>query len=163
MISEQELEALSFPGAPKIVSGVLPGPTSAALLEEVPNYESMTRGGGRFPLIFDTGKGVTVLDPDGNLYIDLTAGVAVNSVGRVHPEVIAAIERQAAQMRQRIRERHNRFGRQRDTLHEFCEQMQKNAAGAAHTHLRQIENAQRLRRSAHKQLQRVIVHLKAAA
>ena len=95
MISEEELEALSFPGAPKIVSDVLPGPKSAALLEEVPNYESMTRGGGRFPLIFDTGKGVTVLDPDGNLYIDLTAGVAVNSVGRVHPDVIAAIERQS--------------------------------------------------------------------
>ena len=95
MISEEELEALSFPGAPKIVSDVLPGPTSAALLEEVPNYESMTRGGGRFPLIFDTGKGVTVLDPDGNLYIDMTAGVAVNSVGRVHPDVIAAIERQS--------------------------------------------------------------------
>ena len=95
MISEEELEALSFPGAPKIVSDVLPGPKSAALLEEVPNYESMTRGGGRFPLIFDTGKGVTVLDPDGNLYIDMTAGVAVNSVGRVHPDVIAAIERQS--------------------------------------------------------------------
>ena len=66
MISEQELEALSFPGAPKIVSSVLPGPTSATLLEEAPNYESMTRGGGRFPLVFDNGKGVTVLDPDGN-------------------------------------------------------------------------------------------------
>ena len=95
MISEQELEALSFPGAPKIVSDVLPGPTSAALLEEAPQYESMTRGGGQFPLVFDTGKGVTVLDPDGNLYIDMTAGVAVNSVGRAHPEVIAAIERQS--------------------------------------------------------------------
>jgi len=95
MISEQELEALSFPGAPKIVSEVLPGPASAALLEEAPKYESMTRGGGRFPLVFDTGKGVTVLDPDGNLYIDITAGVAVNSVGRAHPDVIAAIERQS--------------------------------------------------------------------
>ncbi len=31
MISEQELEALSFPGAPKIVSAALPGPKSAAL------------------------------------------------------------------------------------------------------------------------------------
>ncbi len=95
MISEQELEALSFPGAPKIVSSVLPGPTSATLLEEAPNYESMTRGGGRFPLVFDNGKGVTVLDPDGNLYIDMSAGVAVNSVGRVHPDVIAAIDRQS--------------------------------------------------------------------
>lgn len=95
MISEQKLEALSFPDAPKIVSATLPGPISAALLEEAPNYESMTRGGGRFPLVFDNAKGVTVQDPDGNLYVDMTAGVAVNSVGRVHPEVIAAIERQS--------------------------------------------------------------------
>ena len=95
MISEQELEALSLPDAPKIVSDVLPGPTSKALLAEAPNYESMTRGGGKFPLVFDTGKGVTVLDPDGNLYIDMTAGVAVNSVGRVHPDIVAAIERQS--------------------------------------------------------------------
>jgi len=65
------------------------------MLEEAPRYESMTRGGGQFPLVFDTGKGVTVLDPDGNLYIDMTAGVAVNSVGRVHPDVITAIERQS--------------------------------------------------------------------
>ena len=80
MISEQELEALSFPGAPKIVSAALPGPKSASLLEEAPDYESMTRGGGRFPLVFDHGKGVTVRDPDGNLYIDMSARVAVNSV-----------------------------------------------------------------------------------
>jgi 4-aminobutyrate aminotransferase len=95
MISEQELEALSLPGAPKIVTDSIPGPKSAVLLEEAPGYESMTRGGGQFPLVFDTGKGVTVLDPDGNLYLDMTAGVAVNSVGRAHPDVLAAIERQS--------------------------------------------------------------------
>jgi 4-aminobutyrate aminotransferase len=95
MISEQELEALSLPGAPKMVTDSIPGPKSAVLLEEAPGYESMTRGGGQFPLVFDTGKGVTVLDPDGNLYLDMTAGVAVNSVGRAHPDVLAAIERQS--------------------------------------------------------------------
>jgi len=94
MISEQELEALSYSGAPKIISPV-PGPKTVALLEEAPNYESMTRGGGRFPFVFAKGKGVTVQDPEGNLYIDMTAGVAVNSVGRVHPDVVAAIERQS--------------------------------------------------------------------
>lgn len=95
MITEQELEALSYSGAPKIVTDDIPGPKSAVMLGEAPDYESMTRGGGRFPLVFDQGKGVTVRDPDGNLYIDVTAGVAVNSVGRVHPDVIAAIERQS--------------------------------------------------------------------
>ena len=63
-----------------------------------PEVESMTRGGGPFPLVFDEGKGVTVRDPDGNLYIDVSAGVGVSSVGRGHPEVIAVIERQSRQL-----------------------------------------------------------------
>ena len=97
-IPERELAALSLPGAPHIISGTVPGPVSAALLEGDPGFESMTRGGGPFPLVFDEGKGVTVRDPDGNLYIDVSAGVGVSSVGRGHPEVIAAIERQSRQL-----------------------------------------------------------------
>ena len=97
-ISEQELAALSLPGAPDIITDTVPGPVSAKLLEADPGFESMTRGGGPFPLVFDEGKGVTVKDPDGNLYIDVSAGVGVSSVGRGHPEVIAAIERQSRQL-----------------------------------------------------------------
>ena len=98
MISEQELEALSFPDAPNIISAQLPGPKSAALLSDAPDYESMTRGGGRFPLVHELGRGVTVKDPDGNLYIDMSAGVGVSSVGRVHPDVLEAIERQSKRL-----------------------------------------------------------------
>ena len=36
----------------------------------------------------------TVYDADGNLYIDMAAGVAVNAVGRGHPKVLEAIRRQ---------------------------------------------------------------------
>lgn len=51
-------------------------------------------GGGGFPLVFDEAMGATVKDPDGNVYIDITAGVAVNSVGRRHPKVVQAIKKQ---------------------------------------------------------------------
>ena len=98
MISERELEALSYPDAPRIVSNALPGPKSTAAIELSRRYESMARGGGDNPLVFDQGFGVTVKDPDGNLYIDLSAGVGVNSVGRCHPAVVQAITEQAQRL-----------------------------------------------------------------
>lgn len=98
MISEQDLMNLCFSDAPSIVTKAVPGPKGSKLLEEAPHYESMARGGGGFPLVFDQGKGVTVKDPDGNVYIDVSAGVGVNSVGRAHPEVLEAIDRQSKQL-----------------------------------------------------------------
>ena len=95
MISEQELAALSFADAPRIITEAVPGPKGSELLAEAPEFESMTRGGGGFPLVFDEGKGVTVKDPDGNLYIDVSAGVGVSSVGRSHPRVLETIARQS--------------------------------------------------------------------
>jgi 4-aminobutyrate aminotransferase len=92
-IREAELKALSWEGAPKMVTEA-PGPQVKALMEESAKYESFTRGGGGFPVILSDGKGVTVKDPDGNLYIDMAAGVAVNAVGRNHPSVLEAIRRQ---------------------------------------------------------------------
>ena len=90
---EAELKALSWEGAPKMVTEA-PGPQVQALMEESAKYESFTRGGGGFPVILSEGKGVTVKDADGNLYIDMAAGVAVNAVGRNHPKVLDAIRRQ---------------------------------------------------------------------
>ncbi len=94
MISESDLEALSYPDAPHI-KGAVPGKISQSLLERAPAVESMARGGGGFPLVFDQGFGVTVKDPDGNLYIDVSAGVGVNSVGRCHPRVVDAMHKQS--------------------------------------------------------------------
>jgi 4-aminobutyrate aminotransferase len=98
MISEIELAKLSYPEAPKMITQTVPGPKSQALLEEAFDCESMARGGGRYPLVYDEGKGATIKDPDGNIYIDITAGVAVNSVGRCHPRVIAAMEAQMGKL-----------------------------------------------------------------
>lgn len=98
MISEQELEALSLPGAPRMMSNALPGVKATAAIELSRRYESMARGGGDTPLVFDQGFGVTVKDPDGNLFIDLSAGVGVNSVGRCNPEVVKTINEQAQRL-----------------------------------------------------------------
>ena len=94
MVNESDFEKLSFPDAPKIITTSVPGPQSLKQLQQAPEFESMARGAGRFPMVYDQGLGATVKDPDGNLYIDITAGVAVNSVGRCHPRVVEAINKQ---------------------------------------------------------------------
>lgn len=94
MIDEKTLAALSYADAPKIVTGGIPGPKAQAYLQNAFDNESMARGGGRFPFVFSEGKGATVKDPDGNIMIDITAGVAVNSVGRCHPRVVEAMKAQ---------------------------------------------------------------------
>lgn len=94
---EKKLASLSYPEAPVLITNI-PGPKSKQYLKRSFNNESMARGGGRFPFVFDEGKGATVKDPDGNVLIDITAGVAVNSVGRAHPRVIAAMKEQMAKL-----------------------------------------------------------------
>jgi 4-aminobutyrate aminotransferase len=42
--------------------------------------------------------GLTVEDIDGNLFLDFAAGIAVNSTGHSHPQVVAAIKEQAAEL-----------------------------------------------------------------
>ena len=93
MLSEKELAELSYKEAPKMVTPV-PGPKAQKVLEDSFDTESMARGAGRFPLVYCEGKGATVKDPDGNVFIDITAGVAVNAVGRCHPRVIKAMQDQ---------------------------------------------------------------------
>lgn len=93
ILSEEALAALNHPEAP-VINTALPGPETQANLARSQASESMARGGGAFPFVFAEGKGSTVKDVDGNVMIDITAGVAVNSVGRCHPRVVNAMKEQ---------------------------------------------------------------------
>lgn len=93
--NETELEALNFPEAPSMVSAEFPGPKAAEALALSARTESMARGGARMPVVMDRAFGVTFKDPDGNTFIDLSAGVGVSSVGRCHPKVVAAMRKQS--------------------------------------------------------------------
>ncbi len=92
-VDELSLAELNYPKAPLMRTAV-PGPQAQSWLARSLEVESMARGAGRFPLVFAGGRGSTVLDPDGNVFIDLAAGVAVSSVGRLHPRVTAAMKAQ---------------------------------------------------------------------
>ena len=56
----------------------------------------MTRNYRPAPVVLARGQGTQVWDAEGNRYLDLCAGIAVCVLGHSHPEVTAAIQRQAA-------------------------------------------------------------------
>ena len=72
----------------------LPGPKAKALIERDAQVvsPSYTRG---YPLVIDHASGATVVDVDGNVFLDCAAGIAVNSTGHSHPDVVKAIADQA--------------------------------------------------------------------
>jgi predicted acetylornithine/succinylornithine family transaminase len=51
--------------------------------------------GKRLPVTFVRGSGCLVYDDAGREYLDLVAGIAVNLLGHAHPDVVAAVTRQA--------------------------------------------------------------------
>ena len=53
---------------------------------------------GRLPMVIDRGEGCYVWDLDGNRYLDLVAGIAVNSLGHSHPAVAKAIQEQSEKL-----------------------------------------------------------------
>ncbi len=52
----------------------------------------------RQPVAFVRGEGVYVWDEDGKRYLDMVAGVAVNTLGHAHPGLVKAISEQAASL-----------------------------------------------------------------
>jgi len=50
------------------------------------------------PLVADRAQGLWITDPDGNEFLDFSAGIATTSTGHCHPQVVAAIQEQAARL-----------------------------------------------------------------
>jgi len=75
----------------------LPGPKARAhvAFDETWTSPSLPRA---YPLVPVRGEGSTIEDIDGNLFLDFAAGIAVNSTGHAHPQVVAAIKEQAAEL-----------------------------------------------------------------
>src|SRR6476661_2915371 len=73
----------------------LPGPKAKAIIDTDNKFvsPSYTRD---YPLVIARGEGAVVEDVDGNVFVDCAAGIAVNSTGVSHPDVVKAIADQAA-------------------------------------------------------------------
>jgi 4-aminobutyrate aminotransferase len=76
---------------------VLPGPKAKLVIEYDSKYisPSLSRA---YPLVAERGSGAIIEDPDGNTFLDFAAGIAVCSTGHCHPKVVAAIQKQAAEL-----------------------------------------------------------------
>src|SRR5512142_483839 len=85
------------PVAGPSIKTALPGPNALRILEGDERYisPSYTRS---YPMVAERGRGCIVEDVDGNEFLDFSAGIAVTSTGHCHPEVVAAIQRQAAEL-----------------------------------------------------------------
>ncbi|MBN2049771.1 MAG: aspartate aminotransferase family protein [Spirochaetales bacterium] len=94
MIDEKTLAGLSWPEAPKILVEP-PGPKSREILKKQADWESSAVSYSRgMPMAIARGKGATIEDADGNIYIDMFGGAGVMAVGHAHPEVLEAAHRQ---------------------------------------------------------------------
>jgi 4-aminobutyrate aminotransferase len=79
------------------INAPLPGPKARAIIEAdrravSPSY---TRS---YPLVAKSGRGIRLVDVDGNEFLDFAAGIAVCSTGHCHPKVVSAIQGQAAEL-----------------------------------------------------------------
>src|SRR5579862_1777307 len=87
---------MSDSNLPRLVTP-LPGPQAKRVLELDRRYisPSYTRS---YPLVARRGRGALIEDVDGNVFLDFSAGIAVVATGHCHPEVVAAIQKQAAEL-----------------------------------------------------------------
>ena len=75
----------------------LPGPLAKKVVADDDRLmsPSYTRS---YPLVAKRGRAFGSEDVDGNEFLDFAAGIAVTSTGHCHPEVVAAIQDQAAEL-----------------------------------------------------------------
>lgn len=71
--------------------------TPITLLREKAERFLMPNYGAR-DTAFVEGKGVRVRDSEGREYLDFLSGIGVNNLGHCHPDVVAAIQEQAARL-----------------------------------------------------------------
>ncbi|HEY0729539.1 MAG TPA: aminotransferase class III-fold pyridoxal phosphate-dependent enzyme, partial [Pyrinomonadaceae bacterium] len=85
------------PRKPEIKTA-LPGPNAKKIIEADAKFVNPAYPRPEYKLVAERASGVWVEDVDGNLFLDCNAGVAVCSTGHCHPEVVQAIQKQAAEL-----------------------------------------------------------------
>ncbi len=77
----------------------LPGPKSreyhARAAKHMKGYSSQVT---LFPVAFESGKGCTLTDVDGNTYLDFSSGIYVTGLGHCHPKISEAVAKHANQL-----------------------------------------------------------------
>ena len=95
-MSAPEIADLAAAQAPRLITEV-PGPEALVRIERDRKVTSPSLPRA-YPFVPRRGSGSVVEDVDGNLFLDLNAGIAVTSTGHAHPSVVDAIQRQAEEL-----------------------------------------------------------------
>jgi 4-aminobutyrate aminotransferase len=74
----------------------LPGPIARQIVEADARWVTPSYPRPAYQLVVERAEGVWIEDVDGNIFLDCNAGVAVCSTGHCHPEVVKAVQEQAA-------------------------------------------------------------------
>ena len=86
----QELHYAQEPSVDEV-----PGPNSKRLLDRQENVDSSAVAyPNNIPLAFEEGKGATLKDADGNVFLDFFAGIGVYNVGHANPYVNEGVHEQ---------------------------------------------------------------------
>src|ERR687885_1677810 len=91
------MTTLAPPKRPEVRTA-LPGPKGQQIVAADARYVNPAYPRPAYKLVVEKGSGVWVEDVDGNTFLDCNAGVAVCSTGHCHPEVVRAIQDQAAKL-----------------------------------------------------------------
>jgi 4-aminobutyrate aminotransferase len=91
------MSTIAPPKRPEIKTA-LPGPLGREIVQADRQYVTPSYPRPAWELVVERAEGVWVEDVDGNIFLDCNAGVAVCSTGHCHPEVVRAIQEQAAQL-----------------------------------------------------------------
>jgi len=77
-----------------VIRTKLPGKKASAILTKDRKYTSSSYI-KEYPLVVEKGEGAVVVDVDGNQFLDMMAGIAVNVTGYSHPKVVQAVQKQS--------------------------------------------------------------------
>lgn len=90
------MPSIAEPSLPNLV-GQVPGPRARSVVAQ--SERAVTPSLPRaYPLAVKRASGVMVEDVDGNRFLDCAAGIAVCSTGHCHPQVVQAVQDQAARL-----------------------------------------------------------------
>jgi diaminobutyrate-2-oxoglutarate transaminase len=92
------IKDLHFAEAPSVTTPI-PGPKSEALLERQRAVDTSAVAYPRsVPIALDEGRGATIRDLDGNVFLDFFAGIGVLNVGHSNPHVLEAVHDQTEKL-----------------------------------------------------------------
>jgi len=77
-----------------VIRTKLPGKKALGILTKDKKYASNSYI-KEYPLVVERGEGAVVVDVDGNQFLDMMAGIAVNITGYCHPDVVDAVKKQS--------------------------------------------------------------------